>query len=359
MMDSPTFLLNTVKIKSLNKLRAALKHNLRENGPDLYFSKRIDPQRQHLNVVLAGAETVDAIMELEKRLVAAGKVGRVKKDGSRARVRSDGVRAIEFLFSLPPNSGVDEDNFFRLALAWLDRYYVPILSCVVHRDEGACHMHAILLPLREGRMIGSSMLGLYTQLQANFHAEVAAQFGLRTLVRHDAATRKAAAQAFMAAIDAQPDLLKNPGLRAWVHEAVERSPARPLELVGLRMPEPQPREKQWVKTMTRPTKSAARPMVPLKPIGFDGTAHYGAPTPKTKPLPVLGFMLLPAIAVSGLCEASGPAQRQTAVLIALPVTQADQDVLGDYTRVPDDLPTQWYDERVGEFIEPVAKQTKA
>lgn len=119
-MVGRSFLLDTRKFKSLNKLRAALKHNLREDGRELHASRRIDPERKRLNVVMAGLDTVDAIMELEKRLVAEAGAGRVKKDGIPVKVRSDAVRAIEFLFSLPPHSGIDEDKFFCMALEWLN-----------------------------------------------------------------------------------------------------------------------------------------------------------------------------------------------------------------------------------------------
>lgn len=355
-MAGRTFLLDTRKFKSLNKLRAALKHNLREDGRELHSNQRIDPKRKQLNVNMVGGDNVDAIMELEKRLVAAAGEGRVKKDGGVVKVRSDAVRAIEFLFSLPPNSGVDEHKFFGMALEWVERrYQAPVLSCVRHNDEGDDHhphMHVVVLPVRDGRMIGSSMIGLYTVMQAAFHAEVAAPFGLRSAVRPDLATRKAAAVAFMSALDARPELLHDPEVRSWMRDAVERSPARPLELVGLSMPAPRPAEKQWVATLTRPVKPAARPKAPVNSIGFDRAARQAPSAPTAKPLPVLGFVALPAFSVSGVCDPGAPPRQHLGVVIELPrlAFQGRHRGDGEYTRVPDDLPAELFDERLGDFV---------
>src|SRR5207245_6185490 len=53
------------------------------------------------------------------------------------------------------------------SLAWIEVYFaVPVLSAVVHVDEAAPHMHVLLLPLLNGRMQGSDLVGSRSRLRA-------------------------------------------------------------------------------------------------------------------------------------------------------------------------------------------------
>jgi hypothetical protein len=267
------------KIKSTSKLRAALRHNLRESSREV--GNRIDPQRKHLNVTLAGEDNTDAIMARQKQLMASVKPGgRPRKDGRPRKVRGDGVLAIEFMLALEPGSSVDELEVCRRGLAWLDqRHDVPVLSATVHRDEGAghVHLHAILLPVRDSRMVGSALVGQFVRLQADFFAEVALEFDLERNLRPDAATREQAAQDVMDALDADPSLITAPEFCAWLQQAITLVPSSHLKklqkLLGLSMPVAQPREKGWVRIMTKPVKSTPR----AKAIGFDQGVHDAQP----------------------------------------------------------------------------------
>jgi hypothetical protein len=362
-MTPRSFLLNVEKIKSQARLRVAVRHNLRENVREIALGGRVDPARSHLNVVLAGEHSANAVMEQQAQLVAAATVGRTNKDGKPAKIRSDAVRAVEFLFSLPPASGIDEDAFFREALLWLElRYQVPVLSCIVHRDEGEGHphMHALLLPVRDGAWIGSAMVGVYAEMQAAFHAQVGALFGLSYAPRVNVATRREAARAFLAKVDAEPTLLGSPAFRAWLLVAVERNPARAMEIAGLTMPPPPTPTKEWVKTMTRPVARADRASTSPNRIGFDRALPDTSPQTPLKPSPVLGFIGLPSFAASGtaLCEPSNARMHGSCKVINFPARFRPVDpkrnvrVDDDVTRVPDDLPAGWYDTELGEFRPP-------
>lgn len=92
-MAARTYFLHAEKLKSLQKLRTALKHNIREISRETGFGRRIDAQRKHLNAVLAGHDKSPVITAEEKRPMATGRNSRLKKDGGPAKERSDTVRA--------------------------------------------------------------------------------------------------------------------------------------------------------------------------------------------------------------------------------------------------------------------------
>ena len=109
----------------------------------------------HLNNTLAGPDTANGVANLANTLMEQAKVGKLRKDA---------VRALEFVFSLPPGHQIDDGAYFRDCMAWVQSHYGgAVLSADVHRDESALHMHLLLLPLEEGRMVGSRMMGNRSQ----------------------------------------------------------------------------------------------------------------------------------------------------------------------------------------------------
>ena len=64
------------------------------------------------------------------------------------------------MISLRANTTVDINGYFPGVIEWLEDYLgCQIISAVVHLDEGAPHMHVVVLPLRNGRMMGSALVG--------------------------------------------------------------------------------------------------------------------------------------------------------------------------------------------------------
>jgi hypothetical protein len=357
-MARRTFMLNAIKLKSLAKLRIALKHNLRENDREIAFSDSIDPQRKHLNVIMVGPGTCEGIIAKQKDLLNAVTSLRLKKDGSPVKVRVDAVHAIEFVFSLQPDSGVDEVRFFEKALEWIEQQYrVPVLSAVVHRDEGGGHphMHAVVLPVRDGAMIGSAMLGLYAKMQASFYAKVGSLFNLTYEVRPTTEVRQHVANRVMAALFANPDVMKSSEFQAWLFGAIMRSPSRLLELVGVPMPLTPPATKTWIKTLTRPTKPDRTSRGSEKPIGLDSDHYQNSKLGQTKPYPVLGFDLLaPHFVLNGSCQTERPAAEALYIVVATDGPTAPSRDDHTHQRVSDELPAIWFDERTGEFVLPSA-----
>ena len=107
--------------------------------------------------------------------------------------RKNGVLGIEIIISLPPSSGIDEQQFFIDVVKWAEGFFeIPILSAVIHYDEAAPHIHIIMLPLFNGRMLGSVLIGGKPRLQAmhdDFHTKVGKLLALncnriKTLHKH-------------------------------------------------------------------------------------------------------------------------------------------------------------------------------
>jgi hypothetical protein len=252
-------------------IEVAARHNCREILAELGAASagRIDPARVGLNYVLRGHETAAAVASEAQALMDAAGIKAMRKDA---------VRALEIIFSLPPNSSIDHEHFFNESVQWAGQYFaVPVISAIVHNDEAAPHCHVLLLPLVDGRMIGSDLMGGRAKLlalQADFHAQIGQRYGLTrqtTQKRPSAATRKRA-------IDSAFDVLEaNSGLSASVLLALlvphMGDPAPLLLALGLDMPTPTVIKGEFAKMMTKPCK----PEKPIgfgqkKPIGFDGSA---------------------------------------------------------------------------------------
>ena len=252
-------------------IEVAARHNHREILAELGAATggHIDPARIVLNRVLRGHGTAAAVASEAKKLMDAAGVKVMRKDA---------VRALEIIFSLPPESSIDRDRFFNEAVQWAGQYFAaPVISAIIHNDEAAPHCHVLLLPLVGGRMIGSDLMGGRAKLQAlqaDFHAQVGQRHGLTRQTaqkRPSAATRQ---QAISCAFDV---LEANSGLSAAVLLALlaphAGDPAPLLLALGLTMPTPAIVKGEFVKMMTKPCK----PEKPIgfgkkKPIGFDGSA---------------------------------------------------------------------------------------
>jgi hypothetical protein len=155
-------------------LLSAVRHNRREIQVELGSSKNIDPSRTHLNESLVGEASADAVAAYAERLMREANVRPLRKDA---------VRAVELIFSLPPDHRLDERSYFVECIRWVDSFLGGvILSADIHRDEASPHCHVLVLPLIDGRMNGSSYVGYKSNLKSkhqSFYLEVGSRFGLR------------------------------------------------------------------------------------------------------------------------------------------------------------------------------------
>lgn len=211
------------KIKPQSKLRQALIHNLRDFSLRPGCATNIDTARSHRNVILAGPHQAQAAMAVYKYRLSQARLKALRKDA---------IVAVELVISTPPGFAHAE-TFFPDALAWVERHYaVPILSAVVHHDEAVPHMHVLLIPLRNGRMQGSGVVGYKPQLlktQLSFYQAVGAQYGFapprgsHTLSREE---RFRCAQVIRQRLRTEPALLDDPHVAEAVCYTLAQSPER-------------------------------------------------------------------------------------------------------------------------------------
>ena len=248
------------KLSDRDIVRVAAKHNLRELQAELGAGSHIDHTRIGLNKVVAGADTAAGV---------AAEAERLMRDAGVGTLRRDAVRAVEIVVSLPAVSTVDHSAFFSDSLAWVTGFFaVPVLSAVVHHDEAAPHCHVLLLPLVNGRMAGSDLVGNKARLQAiqtSFFEQVGRRYGLTRPTAHrrfNRAAKDKAASLIVTAIQGSPELLEREDVASALLESIRHDPAPLLTALGLSMPLPE-KAKTFVGIMTRPCK-------PEKPIGFKG-----------------------------------------------------------------------------------------
>lgn len=210
------------KIKSPSPFGAACRHNKREQ-----YGKGIDRSRSHRNYCLTPSATARETQQKARRMLRAAGLGNGK---GLKPLRKNVVYAVEFLFSLPREFSGDQRQYFQDCLEWTHRHVcVPenVLSADVHLDEGAPHMHVMILPLIEGRMRGAEVAGkgpVLRQYKASFFSEVARRHGLRRRCKAKGARRQAIIARILDHYRCNsPQILSDP---TWpvIEQAIEQDP---------------------------------------------------------------------------------------------------------------------------------------
>jgi hypothetical protein len=255
-MIEHTQVLRIKKLKGCNIIANAARHNLREIQAERGADSHIDPSRTSQNIVVQGA---DNAADVSAQAVSMMEQSNVKR-------RKNEVLGLEVLISLPPSSGIAEQQFFNDAVEWTERYFeVPILSAVIHNDEEAPHCHVIMLPLFDGRMIGSGLMGNKQRLkaiQADFHAKVGQGYGLKRgepVKRHSAAARAKVAEQI---IKAMRNVLSSLPPSFWdaMRDTLTETPSALMSYFGIEYEKPKQPKQTFAGIMTKKFK-------PEKPIG--------------------------------------------------------------------------------------------
>jgi len=182
---SPAQVVALKKIKG-RALLGALRHNLREIASTVHEHRHaIDSSKSCDNVILRGARTSAEVKSLHDQL---------KEKNAIKRLRHDHVAAVEVVVSAP-SSYPEPVKYFEAAVAFFERFWgQPVLSAVVHFDQPNPHVHVLVSPFANGRLIGSSLIGYKAQISAcarSFHAEVGEPFGFALSPQLTAAERLA------------------------------------------------------------------------------------------------------------------------------------------------------------------------
>ena len=129
------------KLTSANHVLVASKHNKRAIQAERGAGGSIDASRSHLNFVIAGELTPEAVAERAKQLMEAAGI---------VKLRKTAVRAIEVIFSLPLNVAIEHRAYFTDCVEWATAQFGGrdnILSADVHLDEAAPHCHVLHTPI--------------------------------------------------------------------------------------------------------------------------------------------------------------------------------------------------------------------
>lgn len=258
--------LNIERLYGSGIVRVAAKHLLRELAAELGADSHIDAARIGDNFILRGPNTAAGVATMAKSLMEAAGVTKCRKGA---------VTCLELLFTLPAASTIDPRRYFEQAITWAERHFgVPVLSCVVHMDEGAPHAHALLLPLIDGHMVGSDLHGGKAKLaamQTIFHEAVGAPHGLPKYV---AQKRLSAPVRAAAMVLAREKLQANAALTDTIIDALlmphAKDPAPLLLALGIDMPTLKAKGKDFVSMMIAVCKpDTHRPIgkASCKPIG--------------------------------------------------------------------------------------------
>lgn len=154
-----------------------------------------------------------------------------------SKLKRDHCQAIEVLFSLPAGYRSDAGAYFSRCLQWLEKALpLPILSAVIHHDEAAVHLHALLLPVLDGRHVGSAPIARteLKRLREAFFSQVAGPAGLK---RDGAKLRGTVKQWVVGVVLRECKALGMPGaigpLWPVLVAAIERDPAAAMVALGL------------------------------------------------------------------------------------------------------------------------------
>lgn len=228
---SAAAVLRLKKLAGCNIITLAARHNRRAIAAELGCASHIDASRCPLNVRMAGADTPEGVAAYAESLMAAAGVGRLRKDA---------VRAVEAVFSLPADgAGVDMPAYFAECVEWSRQTFGPVLSADAHHDEAAPHLHVLCLPLVNGRMVGSDLVGgppRLKALQGEFFAKVAQRYGLkRARPKLTGRTKASTAAAVVSLLRNRGDPVLRSCLWPAVRDAIDHDPRRFAETLGLAM----------------------------------------------------------------------------------------------------------------------------
>lgn len=190
------------------RLRAALRHNLRETS-----TGNVDVTRSHHNIILSGASCATSVFD---------EVVRNRPGLGITPTRVNSTIAAEVLFSLPNETQIVVRSYFEDCLWWIHRTFGTdaVFSAVIHLDEATPHMHVLMHPIRGGKWLRSRVFGnreALAELSDRFFSDVASKHGLR---RPPSATLSADGKRHLAkAVLQQLEASQDPALHSalWLH----------------------------------------------------------------------------------------------------------------------------------------------
>lgn len=253
---SYVFRLGAMKGKSV--ILDALKHNKRTLQAERGAGGNIDATKSHLNYSLTGNYTPEHIaMHAKVQMVKAG----IDKP------RSNQVMGVEIIFSLPiDRHAQDTKPFFLDCRDWVIKNFDgELLSFDVHLDESAPHAHAVVLPLVNGKMRGSDMMGgkgNLLRLINKFHTDIALRYGLSKSESKRLSLMDKQALSSMVLSQLKADPVMTSRIWAYVRDLVVKDPLPCAQMLSIKIPTArQAKGKSFVSIMT--SKGRGRNINPI------------------------------------------------------------------------------------------------
>ncbi len=225
---TPFFFLRLGRInnKCNGGLLGAIKHNKRE----LPTPMQVNSTKTHLNYAINSPQTAEDVVSRAETSMA--KVGILK-------TRKNQVLAVEIIFSLPISwHNKNYKKYFEDCYIWTDKtFQVEILSFDVHLDESASHAHAILLPIINGKLRGSDLIGgvgNLRRLAKLFETEVASRYYSNngSFIIYKQAEKKIIANMVLKKL--KKDVVRKSEIWTWVYSTIMREPIECAQLLGLK-----------------------------------------------------------------------------------------------------------------------------
>lgn len=256
------------KLKGDGKILLAARHNRRAIQAEVGSAGHIDASHSCENETLYGPPTPEEVARLARNFMDAA--------GAKKR-RKDQVMGLEILFCLPRDHLVDERSFFLDCVHWVgDRYggAQNILSADIHRDEAAPHCHVLLLPLANGKLVGSDMVGGPQKLaaaHAAFYSAVSSRYGFRKAPKRLFGAAKASlATTVTRELQGNSDAVLRSAIWPAIRDAIESDPLPFGLALGLEIDLPHKRPRSSVEIFTSPGKGPRRE---VNAIGFEAVAR--------------------------------------------------------------------------------------
>jgi len=220
-------------MKGKTKVLDALKHNKRTLQAERVANGNIDVTRTHLNYSLTGSNTAEQIaIHARVQMYKAGI----------ETPRTNQVMGVEVVFSLPIDRHThDTKQFFNDCYEWVKQALAgELLSFDIHLDESAPHAHAVILPLVDGKMQGSNMMGGRGNLMRlinKFHAEVARHYGLSRSdsKRISAMDKESLGKQVLAHL--KPDAVMKSSVWACIRDLIVKDPLPFAQMLSIKLPE--------------------------------------------------------------------------------------------------------------------------
>ncbi|MFZ6640311.1 plasmid recombination protein [Undibacterium sp. TC4M20W] len=335
-------------------------HNLREQVAKMGVraDSHIDATRSKDNIVLRGGCTSDDV---------ASAVNALMKGVIVSKWRTDTIGAIELIFSLPSTAKINHLDYFSASVKWAESFFnVPIVSAVIHLDEDTPHCHVILVPIVNGKLCGSQVMGnkrRMVAMQEDYHSSVGKQYGLARptpKTRYGAAIKQECTELAFKALEPICGLTDD--VLLFFIKGCMDNPEALMQKLGLEMPTSKPKT-TFAAIMTKPckpekqvrSKYAAKPY----PDNYGENSDHSKPevadtailNDKEKPIEVESA--IPIVVESDLIKPHEKNQPLSCVGVqphAHLIAHLPDTVPDDYTRIREtDIPANEWDCERGEY----------